>query len=140
MIPTIGQSPYYWNYCQHKTPQHYVRPEFTEHPNGVHSMVGVMAVHDDPAAAAAACAEPWRLTPTATDPVSVTPGDVTLDIFSPAVFAARYGASAAVGLTGLRLQSRDLSLTASFMVLDPFGVMLLSVAVLLPVYEKQGAA
>ena len=59
-IPEIGQAPIYWNYCQHKTAQHYVRPEFVEHPNGALAFDEVCAVADDPDAAAAHYAAHWQ--------------------------------------------------------------------------------
>lgn len=59
-IPALGQAPIYWNYCQHKTPQHYVRPEFTTHPNGVSSFDEVSIVVADRAAAVAHYMKHWQ--------------------------------------------------------------------------------
>lgn len=46
-IPALGQAPIYWNYCLHKTAEHYVRPEFTSHPNTVSHFDGVSALVKD---------------------------------------------------------------------------------------------
>lgn len=58
-IPELGQAPVYWNYCLHKTAQHYIRPEFTEHPNTALSFDEVYVAVDDPDAAAAHYIEHW---------------------------------------------------------------------------------
>ncbi|MEO4043486.1 VOC family protein [Hoeflea sp. CAU 1731] len=58
-IPELGQAPVYWNYCLHKTAQHYIRLEFTEHPNTALSFDEVYLAVDDPDAAAAHYVEHW---------------------------------------------------------------------------------
>ena len=59
-IPELGQAPNYWNYCQHKTAQHYVRPDFVTHPNTAYAFDEVYAVVDDPEAVAAHYQTYWR--------------------------------------------------------------------------------
>jgi hypothetical protein len=59
-IPALSQAPIYWNYCMHKTAHHYVRPEFTSHPNGVESFDEVCAVVVDHAAAVAHYTKHWQ--------------------------------------------------------------------------------
>jgi len=59
-IPALGQAPIYWNYCLHKTAQHYVRPEFTTHPNTVTHFEGVSAVVEDRDAAVAHYTKYWQ--------------------------------------------------------------------------------
>jgi len=115
-IPEPGQSPFYWNYCQHKTPQHYVRPEFTTHPNGVTRMPAILAAHPEPMRVASAYQSQWGGHVDGTEPVRVTVGAVTLDIFTPDAFARRYGgAPPEIGLRGMRLRSRDLAVTSTAM-------------------------
>lgn len=58
-IPTLGQAPIYWNYCQHKTAQHYVRPTFTTHPNGATHFDELTAVVEDRAAVVAHYTKYW---------------------------------------------------------------------------------
>ena len=83
-IPLTGQTPFYWNACQHHTPQHYTRPEFIRHANHARQMIAVIALAPDPAAVAAAYRGPWAARLDGTDPVAVTagPGRVALRIFS----------------------------------------------------------
>ncbi len=59
-IPELGQAPVYWNYCLHKTAQHYIRQEFIEHPNSALSFDEVYVVVDEPDAAAAHYVEHWK--------------------------------------------------------------------------------
>lgn len=84
-IPLTGQAPFYWNACQHHTPQHYTRPEFTRHANHARQMIGVVAVAPDPAAVAAAYRQPWAARIEGEAPVRVTagPGRVALRIHTP---------------------------------------------------------
>ena len=115
-IPALDQTPFYWNYCQHKTPQHYVRPDFTDHGNAVTRLGAVLAVHPDPAYAARAYSGPWQADPSGDDPAIVAAGSVALEIYSPVSFAARFGCAApGPGLRGLRLRSADLTVTAAAM-------------------------
>jgi len=102
VIPTPGQAPFYWNLCQHKTPQHYARPEFTTHDNGARRLSAIIAVADDPDAAACHYQQHWGAAISCQDPVSVTVGDVTLRIYSPAGFQQTFPGIAAPqnGLAG----------------------------------------
>lgn len=90
LIPRPGQSPCYWNVCQHKTPQHYVRPEFVTHANGASAMTAVIAVAADPAAAGRHYRAMWDARLETGDPVSVRLGAVELRIYALATLAAAY--------------------------------------------------
>ncbi|MEM9011087.1 MAG: VOC family protein [Pseudomonadota bacterium] len=115
-IPALEQRPFYWNYCQHKTAGHYVRPDFTGHRNAIARLDAVLAVHEAPAEAAAPYAVDWQVKPAGEDPVAVAPGRVALEIHTPAAFAKRFGGPApAPGLCGIRLRSRDLQASAAAM-------------------------
>ncbi|MCC5968658.1 MAG: VOC family protein [Pararhodobacter sp.] len=115
-IPEPGQAPFYWNYCQHKTPQHYVRAEFTAHPNGVTRMLAVLAVHPDPLTVASAYQAQWGGRVEGENPARITAGKVALEVFTPEAFAARYGGPPpAPGLRGMCLRSRDLATTLKAM-------------------------
>ena len=86
-IPELDQAPFYWNFCRHKTPQHYVRPEFVDHGNGALALTSVIAVADDPGGAADHYRRYWQAECVGTDPVHVRRGKVDLVIHSPASYA-----------------------------------------------------
>ena len=90
VIPAPGQSPLYWNLCQHRTPQHYVRPEFTRHPNGATRLVAVLAAAPDPPALEPHFRRLWKARRVADAPLSLATGDVALRVLSPAEAAAAY--------------------------------------------------
>ncbi|MEO0382688.1 MAG: VOC family protein [Pseudomonadota bacterium] len=115
-IPDLDQSPFYWNYCQHKTPQHYVRDDFTGHSNGITRLTAVLAVHDAPLEAAAHYESVWPANKTGVDPVILTLGTVDLEIFSPGMFAEQFGVTPPrPGLVGMRLETDKLSETRDVM-------------------------
>lgn len=59
-IPELGQAPIYWNFCLHKTAQHYVREEFVSHSNGALAFDELTAVVSDVEAAAEHYVEHWQ--------------------------------------------------------------------------------
>jgi len=52
VLPEGGQAPFYWIACQHKTPHHYLRPEFVSHENRSLALTRIIAVANNPASAA----------------------------------------------------------------------------------------
>jgi glyoxalase-like protein len=94
VLPSGGQAPYYWIACQHKTPQHYLRPDFTRHANGSTRLSHVIAVAQNPSEVAKHFVTHWgskAVKPEAPDaPIRVTRGDVELHIFSREGFLARF--------------------------------------------------
>lgn len=109
-IPTIGQSPLYWNLCEHRTRQHYVRPDMTAHANGAVRISGIDAVTPDAAQAASVLARQWgvEVATGATGKHMVVPGDVTLAIQE----------SVQSRITGLRIEGLNLPDTACLCGLD----------------------
>ncbi|EKF21000.1 VOC family protein [Nitratireductor pacificus] len=90
IIPGLGQSPFYWNLCQYKTMQHYLRPEFTTHPNGAANLTAVIAVASDPEQVAAHYEPLWGARRTGAAPVTIRAGSVDLRIYSPDELAATF--------------------------------------------------
>ena len=81
-MPEAGRAPLYWNLCEHRTRQHYVRPDITTHANGARRIAGVEAVASDPLQVARVLGADWS-TPVrqdAADACHLRPGDVTLSI------------------------------------------------------------
>lgn len=90
VIPTPGQSPFYWNLCQYKTMQHYLRPDFTTHPNGASNLTAIIAVASDPQAVAAHYERLWEARRSGEAPVAIRAGSVELRIYSPDGLAAAF--------------------------------------------------
>lgn len=101
LIPEPGQSPYYWNVCQHKTPQHYLRHDFVGHPNGVAAFIAVIGVAAEPKAAAEHYRRVWGAEVLDGDPVRVSVGAVELRLYSRAALAAAFPAFDIGGDDGL---------------------------------------
>lgn len=59
-LPEFGQSPIYWNCCQHKTAFRYINPDFIDHPNGAKSFGETLALVDDPDIASAHYVRHWQ--------------------------------------------------------------------------------
>lgn len=107
-IPQLDQSPFYWNFCQHRTPHHYVRSDFTTHANTITRLSAVIAVHEDPVEAARHYERMWQSAPEGADPATIAIGAVKLEIYGPQRFAERFATPLRPpGLAGLRLQARD---------------------------------
>ncbi|MDF1734119.1 MAG: VOC family protein [Minwuia sp.] len=114
-VPAVGQSPLYWNLCEHRTRQHYVRPDMTSHANGAIRITAFDAVAPDPAEAARGLADDWSAKMLQTDDGTclVQPGSVAVSIAAsagttaPGVVAIRLlglPASAETRLFGLDLK------------------------------------
>ncbi len=91
VLPTPGQAPFNWIACQHKTPHHYLRPEFTSHPNGAIALKNIVAVASDPAQAAKHYRDNWQAEVMGIEPVVVRAGDVELHVYEHRTFASFFG-------------------------------------------------
>lgn len=111
LIPPPGFAPLYWNVCQHKTPQHYLRDDFVSHANGARAFTAVIATALEPQATADALAAQWgagAAAPKAGDgSVRLALGSVELRLYAPAGFAAAFpglaGSVAEEGFAGLAI-------------------------------------
>jgi hypothetical protein len=100
-----------FNACHYRTPELYRRPQWTKHPNGVTGLRAVMAVADDPVSVAATFG---RVLGAAVSnehgTLRIQGARVSLDLYTPTAFAARYGAAPDTGphgavLAGYRLMA-----------------------------------
>ncbi|MEW5421445.1 VOC family protein [Amorphus sp. 3PC139-8] len=111
-IPEPGQAPFYWNFCKHRTAQHYVRPDFTGHPNGALRISQMIAVAEDPADTAAHYVTHWQARFEGGRLV-LPHGRVTLALLNPADYRAAVagvpGLDARPGLKGIRIAVSDLA-------------------------------
>jgi len=119
LIPEAGQSPYFWNVCLHKTPEHYFRSEFVSHDNGARGLSAVIAVASDPVAMAEHYKAVWDAEIVGSAPVCVRIGAVDLRIYSPAELEAAFPALAPVGdtdrLVGFAISCSDTDKTAEYL-------------------------
>ena len=103
VLPAGGQAPFYWIACQHKTPQHYLRREFTGHDNGATEMSKIYAVAQNPIGAADHYEKLWAAAVEDTGsnggPVILRRGRVQLHIHSHETFGRTF--------PGIALQQTD---------------------------------
>jgi len=90
VLPGVGQAPFYWIACQHKTPQHYLRQDFTQHENGALALSKIIAVARDPLKSAKHYEKYWAAKISDTEPVIVATGQVELHIHSRKSFSNNY--------------------------------------------------
>jgi len=90
VLPGVGQAPFYWIACQHKTPQHYLRQDFTQHDNGARALSKIIAVAGDPLKSAKHYEKYWAANISDTEPVVVATGQVELHIHSRKSFSNTY--------------------------------------------------
>ncbi len=94
VLPAVGQAPFYWIACQHKTPQHYLRADFVTHENGATQMSKIIAVANNPLKAARHYAQMWTASIVDPEPVNapviVDCGHVQLHIHSRESFGGIY--------------------------------------------------
>lgn len=94
VLPEVGQAPFYWIACQHKTPQHYLRKGFVTHKNAGVLLKKIIAVSQNPRSAASHFAENWAASISMPDsksaPVVVRRGTVELHIFDRHSFDRTY--------------------------------------------------
>lgn len=140
-IPEPGQAPFYWNYCQHRTAYHYVRPDFTAHANGALRLREVIAVADDPDATAKPYVEQWQAR-FENGRVRLPDGKVALSIHDPAGFGAAFAGvpelDARPGLKGFRVVVADLAQARSL--IEAAGISTYTVAGGFAVAPRDAAA
>ena len=110
-------APFAFNVCRYFSLQHYIRPEWTRHANGIRHLEAVYCVASDPrlalryyenlfgVAAIGSDAQGW----------SVSPGHVQLTVFSPQSWQNRFNVPAPPGFAGYRLRCNDLAETNTFL-------------------------
>lgn len=103
------QAPLLFNVCRYYTLEHYLRPQWTRHANGVLRVDAVMGVVADIEEAGAFYE---RLFSVACETIApghkrVRPGDVALDLFTPQSWSVVTGTQRAPGFAGYRLQCED---------------------------------
>jgi len=116
VLPTPGQAPFNWIACQHKTPNHYLRPEFTSHQNGAIALKNIIALAQDPARAARHFGDNWQAEISGIAPVVVRRGDVELHIYDQETFQSSFG-----GFVLNRSEDHLVGFTVSVMDLELVG-------------------
>ncbi len=112
VLPAPGQAPFNWIACQHKTPHHYLRPDFTTHANGALALKNVIGVARDPRQASRHYHEGWNARVSGENPVVVARGDVELHIYDQKGFGSAFAGITTPGrhshLAGFTVLVRDL--------------------------------
>ena len=110
-------APFTFNLCRYYTLQHYIRPAWTEHANGIIHFEAVYCTATDPRQTLRYYEELFGVSATGSDASgwTVSPGKVQLTIFSPQSWEKNFGMPAALGFTGYRLRSKRLATTAAYM-------------------------
>ncbi|WP_296577712.1 VOC family protein [Phreatobacter sp.] len=108
-----------FNACRYHNVEHYRRPDWTTHPNGVTGLDAALVVAPDPAALADRFARILHCPVRRHDGCHiVAAGGVTLDIFAPEDLSTRYGLDmeppADPLYVGYRLRARDPAVLAGF--------------------------
>ncbi|VAW24100.1 hypothetical protein MNBD_ALPHA11-2300 [hydrothermal vent metagenome] len=119
VLPAPAQAPFYWIACQHKTPQHYLREDFTTHNNGATSLKNIIALSDDPQKAANHFCYFWQAKSSGKSPVIVSRGDVDLHIYNRDEFQSSFvglePARSEDHLAGFTVAVKDLSLVGELL-------------------------
>ncbi|WP_281018908.1 MULTISPECIES: VOC family protein [unclassified Minwuia] len=81
-VPETGHAPLYWNLCEHRTREHYVRPDITRHANGAQRIATVGAIAADPHHTATRLGAQWsaQVTQVGSGRCQVAPGKVVLSV------------------------------------------------------------
>ncbi len=110
-------APFAFNLCRYFTLQHYVRPAWMQHANRIKHLEAVYCVADEPKQAVRYYEDLFGVAANGGDAQgwSVSPGKVTLTIFSPESWQRKSGAACKPGFAGYRLRSADLQTTRQFM-------------------------
>ena len=109
-------APFAFNVCRYFSLQHYVRPDWTRHANGIRHLEAVYCVARDPKQALSYFEDLFGVAAIGSDTQgwSVSPGQVQLTVFSPQSWQQRFAAPAQPGFAGYRLRSNDLPKTRRF--------------------------
>lgn len=110
-------APFAFNVCRYFSRQHYIRPEWIRHANGIRHLEAVYCIalnlrqalrfYEDlfGTVAEGSDAQGWH----------VSPGKVHLTVFSPEMWEKKFGLPAAPGFAGYRLRSNHLPTTRAFL-------------------------
>lgn len=109
-------APFAFNVCRYFSLQHYVRPGWTRHANGIRHLEAVYCVASDPRQALRYYEDLFGVAASGSDVQgwSVSPGLVHLTVFSLQAWQQRFTLPAQPGFAGYRLRSNDLPLTRRF--------------------------
>lgn len=121
MMPIEAPIPF--NFCEYRTLQHYVRPEFLTHANGAETLTGILCQSEQPDE----CLNYFEALfgnarrPLGNDLCVVTPNRVDLIVGSPSAWERVFGRRLAAAqdsphrLIGCRIKVRNLSETRSYL-------------------------
>lgn len=121
MMPIDAPIPF--NFCEYRTLQHYIRPEFLNHPNGAEMLTGILCESQRPQECQGYFETLFgtRCTPVAKDIHAVTPGHVDLLVGDSAAWQLVLGRKLAPSansphkMLGCRIKVRDLAQTETWL-------------------------
>ena len=110
-------APFAFNLCRYFSRQHYIRPEWTQHANGIVNLEAVYCIADEPAQALRFYEALFGVEAQGSDAQGwhVSPGQVQLTVFSPKMWEQKFGIPLKAGFAGYRLRSKNLAATGEFM-------------------------
>ncbi len=102
-------APLMFNVCRYYTLQHYLRPQWVQHANGVQRIASVMGVVDDVAEAAAFYERLFGTVPRQVAPgrMLLEPGAIALELFTPEAYTAAGGGQRTAGFAGYSLACKN---------------------------------
>jgi hypothetical protein len=109
-------APFAFNLCRYFTLQHYIRPEWTGHANGIRHLEAVYCVSTEPRKDLQYYETLFGVTATGSDGLgwTVSPGQVQLTVLSLQAWEQTFGTPCKPGFVGYRLRSSALSETHRF--------------------------
>jgi Glyoxalase-like domain len=110
-------APFAFNVCRYFSRQHYIRPEWTRHANGIRHLDAVYCIANEPRQAVRFYEDLFGVVAAGSDEQGwhVSPGQVQLTVFSPEMWEKKFGVPAVTGFAGYRLRSNDLATTRAFL-------------------------
>lgn len=109
-------APLMFNVCRYYTLQHYLRPQWLLHPNGVQRIDSVLGVVEDLAGVAALYERIFGMAPAQLAPghLLLEPGAISLELFTASAYAAAGGGHHPAGFAGYRLACQEIHETAAW--------------------------
>lgn len=116
VLPPVP-APFAFNLCRYFALQHYTRPEWVKHANGVTHFEVVYCVENKPEAVLRHYEALFGVTAHGTDErgFTVSPENVELNVLSPSAWIKRFDLAVKLGFTGYRLRSSDLAHSAVYL-------------------------
>jgi hypothetical protein len=110
-------APFAFNVCRYFSLQHYTRPEWTKHANGIRHLEAVYCIADNPREAWRYYEDLFGIKATGSDARgwSLSPGKVVLTVFSPQSWQRVFRVAAKPGFAGYRLRSNDFKKTLGYL-------------------------